>query len=543
MHCRGRPRIRRVVAERSAPEGERVDESVNAPTHETPHEPAQPTWPQEQNVSIERAHKLDVKSYDDTGDLERALSWLETNEEIFQQKVNRFAVGLNSRIRAYVSSAAHTQFGPLVKAATKVKKHMAAILRPKQQKRGWTGCYRCRQEGHFFRDCPNVGSNSRSENRSQVSGYTSGGRRQQRGGAQPRGPSGSSQPSGGAGRGGPPRGQPGRPHVLARVFAVTQHEAHAALEVVTGTITVFNSMLIIAVSFPTGDTVLVDKVYRGSRVIIEGREFLADLVVLDIQDFDVILEMDWLSRHHATVDCFRKEVSFGRVGESGVIFCGVRKLLFASIISVLTSRKMLRKSCHGYLVYAVEMRGSETRLEDIPIIREFSDVFPEDLPRLPPDREVEFQIELAPGTEPISKAPYKMAPLELKELKRARVFSKINMRSSYHQLKIRKEDVPKTAFRTQYGHYEFLVMPFGLTNAPAAFMDLMNRVFRSYLDQFVIVFIDDILIYLGSEEKHATHLRMVLHTLREHRPYAKLSYYRKFVEGFSSIAAPLTMLT
>ncbi|KAL5767547.1 hypothetical protein ACOSQ2_014330 [Xanthoceras sorbifolium] len=249
----------------------------------------------------------------------------------------------------------------------------------------------------------------------------------------------------------------------------------------------------IAVSFPTRDT-----------------------------DFDVILEMDWLSRHHATVDCFRKEVSFGRVGESGVIFCG---------------------SCQGYLVYAVEMRGSETRLEDIPIIREFSDVFPEDLPRLPPDREVEFQIELTPGTEPISKAPYKMAPLELKELKRARVFSKINMRSSYHQLKIRKEDVPKTAFRTQYGHYEFLVMPFGLTNAPAAFMDLMNRVFRSYLDQFVIVFIDDIPIYLGSEEKHATHLRMVLHTLREHRPYAKLSYYRKFVEGFSSIAVPLTMLT
>ncbi|KAL5833343.1 hypothetical protein ACOSQ3_017017 [Xanthoceras sorbifolium] len=268
-----------------------------------------------------------------------------------------------------------------------------------------------------------------------------------------------------------------------------------------------------AVSFPTGDT-----------------------------DFDAILGMDWLSRHHATVDCFRKEENALKV--------------------VL-----------GYLVYAIEMRDSEARLEDIPVVREFSNVFPEDFLGLPPDREVEFQIELTPGTEPISKAPYRMAPSELKELKVQmeelvnkgfvrpssspwgapvlfvkkkdgdRVFSKINLRSGYHQLKIREEDVPKTAFRTRYGHYEFLVMPFGLTNAPTAFMDTMNRVFLSYLDQFVIVFIDDILIYSGSEEKHAEHLRMVLQTLREHRLYAKLSYYRKFVEGFSRIADPLTKLT
>ncbi|KAL5732481.1 hypothetical protein ACOSQ2_032173 [Xanthoceras sorbifolium] len=285
-----------------------------------------------------------------------------------------------------------------------------------------------------------------------------------------------------------------------------------------------------AVSFPTGDT-----------------------------DFDVILGMDWLLRHHATVDCIRKEVSFGRVGKSKVIFCGLRKLLFAST---------------GYLIYTIEMRGSEARLKDIPVVREFLDVFPEDLPGLPLDREVEFQIELAHGTKPISNAPYRMPPSELKELKvqmeelvnkgfsrpssspwgapvlfvkkmmeGANVFSKTDPRSGYHQLKILEEDFPKTTFRTRYGHYEFLVMPFGLTNAPAAFIDLMNRVFRSYLDQFVIVFIDDIVIYSGSEEKHAEHLRMVLQTLREHRLYAKLSYYRKFVEGFSRIATPLTKLT
>ncbi|XP_019236698.1 PREDICTED: uncharacterized protein LOC109216929, partial [Nicotiana attenuata] len=109
------------------------------------------------------------------------------------------------------------------------------------------------------------------------------------------------------------------------------------------------------------------------------------------------------------------------------------------------------------------------------------------------------------------------------QLQGAKVFSKIDLRSGYHQLRIRASDVPKTAFRTRYGHYEFLVMSFGLTNAPAAFMELMNRVFRPYLDMFVIVFIDDILVYSRSQEEHEQHLRVVLQTLKDSQLYAKFS--------------------
>jgi hypothetical protein len=180
------------------------------------------------------------------------------------------------------------------------------------------------------------------------------------------------------------------------------------------------------------------------------------------------------------------------------------------------------------------------------------------------------------------------------QFKGAQVFSKIDLRSGYHQLRIKERDVPKTAFRTRYGHYEFLVMPFGLTNAPAMFMDLMNRVFKPYLDKYVVVFIDDILIYSKSLTDHEQHLRNVLQVLRENQLYAKLSkcdfwldrviflghvvsaegifvdpkkieailkwerptnmteirsflglagYYRRFVEGFSAIASPMTKLT
>ena len=109
------------------------------------------------------------------------------------------------------------------------------------------------------------------------------------------------------------------------------------------------------------------------------------------------------------------------------------------------------------------------------------------------------------------------------QLQGAQIFSKIDLQSGYYQLKIKKEDVPKSAFQSRYGHYEYLMMPFGLTNGPAAFMDLMNRTFRPYLDKFIIMFIDDILIYSPSEEAHREHLRITLSILRDHKLYAKFS--------------------
>ncbi|GJW82243.1 putative reverse transcriptase domain-containing protein [Tanacetum coccineum] len=234
-----------------------------------------------------------------------------------------------------------------------------------------------------------------------------------------------------------------------------------------------------------------------------------------------------------------------------------------------------------------EDKSEKKRLEDVSIVQDFIDVFPKDLPGLPPTRQVEFQIDLIPGAAPVARAPYRLAPSKMKELSEqlkelsdkgfirpssspwgapvlfvkkkdgsfrmcidyrelnkltvknryplpriddlfdqlqgSSIYSKINMRSGYHQLRVREEDIPKTAFQTWYGHYEFQVMPFGLTNALAVFMDLMNRVCKPFLDKFVIVFIDDIIIYSKNKKEHEEHLKAVLELLKKEKLYAKFS--------------------
>nr|GEW36657.1 putative reverse transcriptase domain-containing protein [Tanacetum cinerariifolium] len=284
-------------------------------------------------------------------------------------------------------------------------------------------------------------------------------------------------------------------------------------------------------------------------------------------------------------------------------------LEFSTIISCTKTEKYMMKGFPIFLAHIttkeVEDKSEKKRLKDVPIVQNFPEVFPEDLPGLPLTRPVEFQIDLVPGAAPVARAPYRLAPFEMKELveqlkelsdkgfirpssspwgapllfvkKKDGSFRMcidywelnkltIDLRSSYHQLRVREEDIPKTVFRTRYGHYEFQVMPFRLTNAPAVFMDLINQVCKPYLDKFVIVFIDDLLIYSKDEKKHEEHLKVILKLLKKEELYAKFSkcefwipkvqflghiidnqglarYYRRFIEGFSKIAKPMTKLT
>nr|GEW50824.1 reverse transcriptase domain-containing protein [Tanacetum cinerariifolium] len=168
-------------------------------------------------------------------------------------------------------------------------------------------------------------------------------------------------------------------------------------------------------------------------------------------------------------------------------------------------------------------KSKEKRLEDMPVNRDFPVVFPDDFPGLPPSRQVEYQNDLVPGAAPVTCAPYRLAPSGMRELiddlfdqlQCSSVYSKIDLRSGYHQLRIKEEDIPITAFRTRYGHFEFQVMPFGLTNAPIVFIDLMNRVCKPHLDKFVIVFIDDILLYSKDEEEHGENLKIILELLKK----------------------------
>nr|GEW03208.1 hypothetical protein [Tanacetum cinerariifolium] len=339
------------------------------------------------------------------------------------------------------------------------------------------------------------------------------------------------------------------------------------------------------VKLADGKIVEIDTIVRCFTLNFLGHPFNIDLMPVELGSFDVIIDMDWLRRCHAVIVCDEKLVQ---------IPYGNKTLTFRG-----------NERCQIFLASAKkeEDKSKGKQPEDVPVVQDYPEVFPNDFSGLPPARPVEFQIDLIPGAAPVARAPYRFAPSEMKELSEhdlfdqlqgSSVYSEIDLRSGYHQLRVREQDVPKTAFITRYGHYEFQVMPFGLTNAPALFMDLMNRVCKPYLDKFVIVFIDDILIYSKNEKEHKEHLKAILELLKKEKLYAKFSkyefwipkvqfldhviesrgihvdpakiesikdcaspktlteicqflglagYYQRFIEGFSKIAKSMTKLT
>ncbi|GJR86188.1 putative reverse transcriptase domain-containing protein [Tanacetum coccineum] len=331
-------------------------------------------------------------------------------------------------------------------------------------------------------------------------------------------------------------------------------------------------------------------IIRGCTLNLLDHPFNIDLMPVKLGSFDVIIGIDWLLKYHVVIVCdenivripYSNEILTIRGDESSD---GSNSRL--NIISCTKTQKYIKKGCHVFL----------------------AQVFPKDLLGLPPARQVKFQIDLVLGLykakfltlrssgfvclEEGRIVPYvyrlsrmcidyrELNKLTVKnryplpriddlfdQLQGLSVYSKIDLRSGYHQLRVQEEDIPKMVFRTRYGHYEFQVMPFGLTNAPAVFMDLMNRVCKSYPDMFVIMFIDDILIYSKSKEEHEEHLKLILGLLKKEELYTKFSiywgarlkdwatapknqlqitltlrssggYYQRFIEGFLKIASPL----
>ncbi|GKB92267.1 putative reverse transcriptase domain-containing protein, partial [Tanacetum coccineum] len=470
--------------------------------------------------------------------------------------------------------------------------------------------------------------------------------------------------------------QAGNAKAQAKVYAVGNAGANPDNNVVTGTFllnnryasilfdtgadrsfvsTAFSSRIVITptaldhdynVELADGRIVGLNTIIRGCTLNLLNHPFNIDLMPVELGSFDVIIGMDWLAKYHAVIVCAEKivRIPFGDEilivrGDGSSNKHGTR----LNIISCTKAQEYLTKGCHVFLANITatkdEDKSKEKRLEDVPVVQEFPEVFPEDLPGIPPTRQVEFRIDLVPGATPVARAPYRLAPSEMKELAEQlqeltdkgfirpssspwgapvlfvkkkdgsfrmcidyRELNKLTVKNRYPLPRI--DDLfdqlqgssiySKIDLRTRYGHYEFQVMSFGLTNAPAVFMDLMNWVCKPYLDKFVIVFIDDILIYSKSKKEHEEHLRQILKLLKKEELYANFSkcefwiskvqflghvidcqgihvdpakiesikdwaspktpteirqflglagYYRRFIEGFSKIAKIMTKLT
>ncbi|GJS22119.1 putative reverse transcriptase domain-containing protein [Tanacetum coccineum] len=607
----------------------------------------------------------------------RKLEYNAGNNQGYQQQNKRQNTG-----RAYtVGPGEKREYTGSLPLCTKCNYHHKGPCAPR--------CNKCKKIGHLARDCRSSGPNNNNNNRGN-SGATQNAATCYECGVQ--GHYKRDCPKLKNGNRGNQRGNGSAP---AKVYVVGNAGTNPDSNVVTGTFllnnryasilfdtgadrsfvsTTFSSLIDITpttldhyydVELADGKIIGINTIIRGCTLNFLDHPFNINLMPVELGSFDVIVGMDWLAKYHAVIDCAEKIVRIPWGNETLIIHGdgsnqgnGTR----LNIISCTKTHKYLLKGHHVFLAHVttkeIEDKSGEKRLEDVPIVRDFPEVFPEDLSGLPPTRQVEFQIDLVPGVAPVARAPYRLAPSEMKELSEqlqelsdkgfirpssspwgapvlfvkkkdgsfrmcidyrelnkltvknryplpriddlfdqlqgSSVYSKIDLRSGYHQLRVREQDIPKTAFRTRYGHYEFQVMPFGLTNAPAVFMDLMNRVCKPYLDKFVIVFIDDILIYSKNEKEHEEHLKAILELLKKEELYAKFSkcefwiprvqflghvidrqgihvdpakiesikdwaspktpteirqflglagYYRRFIEGFSKIAKPMTKLT
>ncbi|KAF5755487.1 putative nucleotidyltransferase, Ribonuclease H [Helianthus annuus] len=287
------------------------------------------------------------------------------------------------------------------------------------------------------------------------------------------------------------------------------------------------------VEVATGRTIAVNSVLRDCTLELNNHIFPIDLIPMQLGSFDIIIGMDFLRENHAEVVCFEKMIRFSLANGDLLCVYGETASKGLKLMSCVQANKYLHKEYRAFLaniVVAEKEKKKKVEVKDVPVVREFPQVFPDDLPELPPSRDIDFRIDLIPGANPVAKAPYRLAPSEMRELsnqlqellekgfirpstspwgapvlfvkkkdgsfrmcidyqelnkltiknryplpriddlfdqlKGASCFSKIDLRSGYHQLRIQEEDIPKTVFRTRYGHYEFVIMPFGLTNAP-----------------------------------------------------------------------------
>ncbi|KAI3711964.1 hypothetical protein L1987_70513 [Smallanthus sonchifolius] len=431
-------------------------------------------------------------------------------------------------------------------------------------------CYECKETGHFRDRCPKLGRNDGNTNQAKGRAFALG--------------AGDARQD---------------PNVVMGTFLI--NDIHASILFDTGAdrsfiSTEFRSLISLeskklpdayTIELENGKLIKASDIVRGCTMNLNDHPFSVDLIPIYLGSFDVVIGMDWLSKHRAEIIYSEKIVRIPLSNGEVLDVHGDKPGRSLNIISCMKAWKFLKKGSYAFLANVVKKRLEELKIQDIPIVHDYPEVFPEDLPGLPPSRQVEFRIDLVSDAAPIARSPYRLAPSELQELSNqlqellekgfirpsfspwgspdmfvkkkdgsfrmcidyrelnkltiknryplpriddlfdqlqgSTHFSKIDLRSGYHQLRVQEDDIPKTAFRTQYSHYEFLVMPFGLTNAPAVFMDLMNRVCKPYLDKFVIVFIDDILIYSRSKEEHEQHSRLILELLRNEKLYAKFS--------------------